>query len=171
MRKILNCVYDAAGWLACIFFVLIGVFVIANVVGRQIGVAFRSADEFAGYCMSASAFLGLAATFRDRIHVRVTLLIDQFNPHIKARFDVVCLLAASIILAYLTYHTAMMTWFSWDFEEKTQGMLPIPLWIPQMGMLLGMFFFMICCIDGLIMTLRGKPDQFYTTPAQQNQAE
>ena len=78
MRAVLNRIYDGAGVLAGIFFVLIAVFVIANVFGRQFGIAVKSADEFAGYCMVASSFLGLAASFRDRILVRVTLLIDRF---------------------------------------------------------------------------------------------
>lgn len=171
MRAVLNKIYNWAGWLACFFFVLILIFVIANVIGRQIGIVFRSADEFAGYCMSASAFLGLAATFRDRIHVRVTIMIDNFNLATKLKFDIVCLLITSIVLGYLTYHVAVMTWFSWDFDEKTQGMLPIPLWIPQTGMLAGLCIFFLCCVDGLFSSIAGKSDNFFTHAENNNQAE
>lgn len=171
MRNLLNKIYDISGWLASIFFVMIGVFVLANVVGRQIGVAFRSADEFAGYCMSASAFLGLAATFRDRIHVRVTLLIDRFNLGTKAKIDIICLMVASALLVYLTYHVGLSTWYSYDFDEKTQGMLPMPLWIPQMGMLLGMTIFLLCCLDGMVSSMMGRADEFFTAQENQSQAE
>ncbi len=171
MRKLLNRIYDISGWLACIFFVMIAVFVLANVIGRQVGIAFRSADEFAGYCMSASAFLGLAATFRDRIHVRVTLLIDRFNPGTKAKVDILCLAIASVLLMYLTYHVGLSTWYSYDFDEKTQGMLPMPLWIPQMGMLLGMTIFLLCCLDGLMSSVAGRSDEFFTAQENQSQVE
>ena len=97
MRSILNRIYDCAGILAGVFFVLIAVFVVANVFGRQLGITVKSADEFAGYCMTAASFLGLAATFRDRIHVRVTLLIDRLSPSTKSKFDILSLFSLSFI--------------------------------------------------------------------------
>lgn len=171
MRAVLNRIYDGAGVLAGVFFVLIAVFVIANVFGRQLGIAVKSADEFAGYCMVASSFLGLAATFRDRIHVRVTLLIDRFTASTKRKYDVLCLAMAVGLLAYLTFHVGHMTWESFDFDEKTPGMVPIPLWIPQMGMLLGMFIFLISCVDALCATITQHEDKFFLASEQSNQAE
>jgi hypothetical protein len=43
----------------------------------------RSADEFAGYCMGASAFLGLADALRSGDHIRVTLVADRLAPRAR----------------------------------------------------------------------------------------
>lgn len=65
MTRILDQIYRAAGVLAAVFLVLIALFVLAQVVlGRRGGQAVPSADEFAGYCLSASSFLALAYTLR-----------------------------------------------------------------------------------------------------------
>lgn len=159
--RLLRHFYRATGWLAMFFFAGILVLVLANVLGRQIGVAFRSADEFAGYCMSASAFLGLAATFRARMHVRVTLLSDSLDPLWKQRLELACLAVAVVLLSYLCWHVCFMTYESWDFDEKTPGLLPLPLWLPQSGMAIGLFAFLLSFIEALWLCARGIPDQAY----------
>lgn len=157
----LHFVYRSTGWLAMVFFVGILVLVLANVVGRQIGVAFRSADEFAGYCMSASAFLGLASTFRARMHVRVTLMSDRLGAIGKLRLEWLCLVVAVALLTYLCWHVSFMAYESWDFDEKTPGLIPLPLWFPQMGMVIGLLALDLCFIEALWHALRGHPDDGY----------
>lgn len=164
-------VYRAAGWLAMVFFAGILILVLANVLGRQIGVAFRSADEFAGYCMSASAFLGLATTFRARMHVRVTLLSDALRAPWKNRLEAVCLAAAVGLLLYLSWHVCFMTYESWDFEEKTPGIIPLPLWVPQSGMALGLLAFTLAFAEALWHCLRSAPDRAYDAAEAEVKAE
>ena len=169
--RLLNLIYRATGWLAMVFFVGILILVLANVLGRQIGVAFRSADEFAGYCMSASAFLGLAATFKSRMHVRVTLLSDRLGPVWKSRLENGCLVLAVALLSYLCWHVCFMTYESWDFDEKTPGLIPLPLWLPQTGMAIGLFALNLCFIEALWHSLRGRPDDAYDASEITIQAE
>ena len=169
--RLCNVIYRATGWLAVVFFASILILVLANVLGRQIGVAFRSADEFAGYCMSASAFLGLAATFRARMHVRVTLLSDMVRPPWKNRLETACLAAAVGLLLYLSWHVCFMTYESWDFEEKTPGIIPLPLWLPQSGMALGLLAFTLAFVEALWHCLRGVPDRAYDAAEAEVKAE
>ena len=57
MRKILDTLYDAAGYLAAFFMVGILLMVLASVVGRLAGFNLRGSDAYAGYCMAAAGFL------------------------------------------------------------------------------------------------------------------
>src|SRR3546814_12850629 len=97
--------FTACGGLAALFPVGICVLVLAQVVGRLMGVAVPSADEFAGYCMSASAFLALGYALRHNGHIRVTLLLDRLPAGKRRPFEVVCVAAGLALSAYHTSHT------------------------------------------------------------------
>ena len=73
--RALDMIYRAAGALAGIFLVAICVIVCAQIVARQFEAIIPSADQFAGFCMAATSFLGLAYSFRDGSHIRVTLFV------------------------------------------------------------------------------------------------
>ena len=59
MRAALDRLYHASGVLAGFFLVCIGAMTLAQIGGRLLGVAARSFDDFAGFAMAASFFLGL----------------------------------------------------------------------------------------------------------------
>jgi hypothetical protein len=48
-----------------------------------------------------------------------------------------------------------MTWESYVFNDRSAGVLPIPLWIPQTGMSLGIIVLTIAFLDDLVTVLRG----------------
>jgi TRAP-type C4-dicarboxylate transport system permease small subunit len=60
VRKALDTLYDAAGYLAAFFMVGILLMVLASVVGRMAGFNLRGSDAYAGYAMAAAGFLALA---------------------------------------------------------------------------------------------------------------
>ena len=138
MEKWLDRAFNACGTIAAIFLVGICVWVLAQIIGRLLGVAIPSADEFAGYCLSASTFLALSYALRQGSHIRVTLLIDRLPPKGRRWFETVCVAGGLALSAYLTWFTIEMVWFSIEFGDLTQGLVPIPLWIPQMGMVIGL---------------------------------
>src|SRR3546814_2076325 len=87
--------------------------------------------------MSASAFLALGYALRHNGHIRVTLLLDRLPAGKRRPFEVVCVAAGLALSAYMTYNTAEMVYYSVSFGDMTQGLVPIPLWFPQSGMLIG----------------------------------
>jgi TRAP-type C4-dicarboxylate transport system permease small subunit len=51
-----------------------------------------------------------------------------------------------------------MAWDAYNFGDKSDGLLSIPLWIPQAMMLFGIGLFSLSLIEELIKVLRGlKP--------------
>ena len=45
---------------------------------------------------------------------------------------------------------------SWQFNEVAQGLIRIPIWIPQMSLVLGTLILLIAVLDELAAVLRGE---------------
>lgn len=158
MRKALDLLYDGAGVLSGIFLVGIAVTIIAQVGGRMIGLTVDS-TETAGFCLAASTFLGLAYTFRRGGHIRVTLAIRYAGPGLRRAIEAWCIAAAALLVGYFAWWAFDLVWFSWKFHEISPGLMAIPLWIPRLGMALGLTVFLIALLDELFTLLRhgGQP--------------
>ena len=79
--------YRACGALAGAFIVLIGILVLINIGSRIVGAFVPGMTEGAGYCMAAAGALGLAYTFGEHGHIRVTMLVQRLRGR-RTRFVV-----------------------------------------------------------------------------------
>ena len=155
MRRALDALYLGSGVLAGVFLILIALLSLAQIVGRLLGYAAYSFDEFAGFCMAASSFLGITYTFRYNEHIRVSLLIDHIGGAGRHRMEIACLAVTLFLIAFFAGFAIEMTWFSFKFGDVSQGLVPVKLWIPQSGMAAGLVVFAIALLDDLIVGLRG----------------
>ena len=62
IRKLLDGLYLLAGYLAGLFLIAIFVLMMILSAGRPLGINLPAGDDFAAWCMAATAFLGLALT-------------------------------------------------------------------------------------------------------------
>src|SRR5215218_9165587 len=92
LRAVLDRLYLAAGYLAGAFVVAIFVLMMALSAGRPLGVNIPAGDDIISWCMAASAFLGLAHTFRSGEMIRVGLLIDNFEGPARRLIEIAALL-------------------------------------------------------------------------------
>jgi TRAP-type C4-dicarboxylate transport system permease small subunit len=155
MRPALDAVYKGSGLLAGFFLVAIAVLSLVQIVGRLLGFAASSYDEFAGYCMAASSFLGLAWTLRCNEHIRMTLVISHAKGRMRRVLEAGCLLVACSMTGYFCWSSIAMVWISYTLHDVSQGLVPISLWIPQSGMALGLAVLLLAFFDDLVLTLRG----------------
>src|SRR5215211_8623762 len=91
LRAVLDRLYLAAGYLAGAFVVAIFVLMMALSAGRPLGVNIPAGDDIISWCMAASAFLGLAHTFRSGEMIRVGLLIDKLPEKSRHWVELICL--------------------------------------------------------------------------------
>lgn len=161
MRKALEKLYWICGVLAGIFMIGIAVCILIELAGAILGFVTRSMDEFAGYSMAASAFLALSYTFHSNEHIRVTLFIQRFHGRQRNRLEIWCHLLATILAGFFAWYSIKMTVVSWQIHDVSQGLIPVPLWIPQLGMAIGTAVFTIAVADRLLALAAGKlqPDQ------------
>ena len=158
MRKLLDWLYTGSGILAGVFLILIAVLSLAQICGRLLGFAAYSFDDFAGYCMAASSFLGLAHTYRRNEHIRVALLVDRFSGNKRQVLETLCLTASTFLIGFFAWYATDMVWTSYAIDDVSQGLVSVPLWLPQSGMALGLAIMSIALLDDLIIVLaRGTP--------------
>ncbi len=158
MRKILNGLYTGSGILAGIFLILIAVLSLAQIGGRVLGFDAYSFDDFAGFCMAASSFLGLAHTYRRNEHIRVALVIDRFSGGKRRALELLCLTASTYLVSFFAWYAGDMVVTSYQINDVSQGLVAVPLWLPQSGMALGLAIMAIALLDDLVTLLvRGTP--------------
>lgn len=176
MRKYLELLYRTSGALAAAFLAAIFVIVIlqvgANTIdrvasllfGRAIGLAIPSYSDFAGFCLAATSFLGLAYTLRKGALIRVNLLIQRFHGRPKQLIELWCTGAGAAIAGYATYHGVQLAIEAYTYSDLSTGIIAVPLWIPQCGMILGLAVLTIALVDAFQAIWRGETPG-YDTPS------
>src|SRR4051812_9031223 len=83
IRVFLDRLYLFSGYLAGLFLIAIFVLMMLLSGGRPLGINIPAGDDFISWCMAATAFLGLAHTFKHGEMIRVGLLIDRFSDKVR----------------------------------------------------------------------------------------
>jgi len=160
VRRALDALYLGSGLLAGFFLVAIAVLSLMQIGGRLLGFAAHSYDEFAGYCMAASAFLGLADTLRAVEHIRMTLVLHHLRPRGRRALELGCLAAGLALTGFFAWYAFDMTRFSYVTGDVSQGLVPVPLWIPQSGMAAGLAILVVALADDLVAALLGRAPSY-----------
>jgi TRAP-type C4-dicarboxylate transport system permease small subunit len=153
MRKLLTRLHQASAIISGILLVLVAVLTLVQIGTRLAGLPAHSWDEVATYCMAGSTFTGLAYAWRDGAHIRMDLVIAQFHGVSRRILEALALLVMLTVTIYIAWHTTDMTIVSWQTNDVSQGLLPIPLWIPQSAMALGSVMLMLAIAESLFDAL------------------
>jgi TRAP-type C4-dicarboxylate transport system permease small subunit len=156
MRRFLDGLYRLSGVLAGLFIVAITLVILVQIVSRWMGFIVPSTDDLSGFFLAASSFLGLAYTLKKGGHIRVNLVIQRLSTTQRHGQELMVLAIGSSLAALMSWHLGYMVYESWVFEDVSVGYLPIPLWIPQSSMFIGMLIFNIALVDELIRVGRGN---------------
>lgn len=156
MRKTLDILYDAAGYLAAFFMVGILAMVLASVAGRAFGFNLRGSDAYAGYAMAAASFLALAHTLRRGEHIRVTLFLDRFGGRLRRPLEIWSHVAGTFFCGALAWFSVRLVVVSREFNDISQGNDATPLWIPQVAMAVGAVILLVAMADGLVSLFTGR---------------
>ncbi len=158
MRRFLDRLYDAAGALAALCLASIAVVMLAQAAMREMGMLLRGADDIVAWLCAASAFLALAHTFRRGELVRVGIVIDLLPPRARRPVAIAALAITVAFVGYMVYAVVRFVYESWQFEEVAQGLIQIPIWIPQMSFVLGAIILFVAVLDEFVVLVRGgKP--------------
>jgi TRAP-type C4-dicarboxylate transport system permease small subunit len=170
IRRVLDGLYLVSGWLAGLFLVAIFALMMLLSIGRQVGFNIPAGDDFTSWCMAAMAFLGLAHTFRSGEMIRVGLLIDRFRGRTRWYFEMFSLVLGLGFVGFFAWHAVRLTYDSWRFNDMAQGVVAMPLWIPQLGYSGGLVILFIAFVDELVHVLRGFAPR-YELPKPQSAEE
>lgn len=164
IRRALDGLYLVTGWLAGLFLLAIFVLMMLLSVGRVVGFNIPAGDDFVAWCMAASAFLGLAHTFRSGELIRVGLLTDHLKGRAKQAMELLCLVIGTLSIGFFAWNAVVLTWDSWRFDDISQGVVAVPLWIPQLGYCGGLVVLLIAFVDELVNALAGGAPRYEKPP-------
>ena len=170
IRVFLDRIYLFSGYLAGLFLIAIFVLMMLLSGGRPLGINIPAGDDFISWCMAATAFLGLAHTFKHGEMIRVGLLIDRLNDKVRHYVEIAALLVGVGFIGFFAWHASVMTWQSLKFSDISQGVIAVPLWIPQLGYSGGLVILCIAFVDELVHVLRGFAPR-YELPKPQSAEE
>lgn len=158
MRRLLDRLYVAAAVVAAVALAGICVLMLAQAAGREAGVLIRGAEDIVAWLTAACAFLALGHTFRHGDLVRVGVFLDRLGPRARRAAELLSLGLTAAFTAYMLWAVTRFVYESWELKEPAQGLLPIPIWIPQTSLVLGIAIFLVAVLDELATVLRGgKP--------------
>ena len=158
MRRFLDRLYAASGALAAVCLGAIAAVMLAQAGMREVGLLLRGADDIVAWLCAGAAFFALGHTFRRGELVRVGLLIERLSPRARFPVEVASLGIALAFVGYMVYAVTRFVYESWKFEEVAQGLIKIPIWIPQMSFAIGVIVFFIAVLDEFVVLVRGgKP--------------
>ncbi len=156
LRRALDRLYLWSGGLAAVCMAATCVVMLAQVVGREVGVLLRGADDITAWLCAAAAFLALGHTFRRGELVRMGLVIEALPPRWRHRSEVLSLAIATAFTGYMTWAVVQFVYESWKFHEVAQGLLKIPIWIPQLSFAFGVTVFFVAVADEFLSVLAGN---------------
>jgi len=156
MRRWLDRLYDAAGYLAALFLAGTLAMVLTGIAGRLLSFHVPGTDSYAGYCMAACGFLALAHTLKRGEHIRVSLILEHVGTKARRRLERAALVLATLLAALFAYYSIRLAFQSWQFNDVSTGNDATPLWIPQLTMAAGTLILLIAFADELVLELKGR---------------
>jgi TRAP-type C4-dicarboxylate transport system permease small subunit len=165
IRTFLDGLYLVAGYLAGVFLLIIFLLMMGLSLGRGIGINIPAGDDLASWSMAAMAFLGLAHTFRSGEMIRVGLITDRLRGRRRWWFEMFSLVIGVGFIGFFAWHAVQLTYDSWRFNDMSQGVVAIPLWIPQTGYAAGLVILFIAFVDEFVHVLRGGDPRYEKPPA------
>lgn len=177
MRLLLNRLYAAAEILAASCLVTIAAMVLAQVLGRladgflklagrePVGFLVPSLAEIAGFLLVGASFLALASTLRHAVHIRVSLAIAHAPAGLRRLMETLVLVAGFGLVAYFAWFAGALAYDSYLYNEVSFGIIPMPLFIPQAVMAIGLGVFALSLLDDLVVQLSGGTPSYVAAEA------
>ncbi len=161
MRRVLDRIYAGAGVISatCILLICIVVAaqislnILARIAGPALSFTIPSYADFSGFFLAASSFMGLAYALRRGAHIRVNLVIGLLPARLRLVLEVATLLGGAVMSGFATWYAVVLTMQSRQFGDMSPGIIAVPLWIPQVFMVLGLGLLTLAFVDTAIETM------------------
>lgn len=160
VRIALDFVYKFCGVLAAIALALIAVLILAQIVGRFFGILVPGVNEAAAFLLAGTTFMALAYSFRAGSHIRVSVVLHYLPPRLRWLADLLSVAVAAALIGYFAWYTWQLVADSIRFKEVSDGLLAIPLAIPQSAMLAGLVVLAIALVEEFFHILFGGTPSF-----------
>jgi TRAP-type C4-dicarboxylate transport system permease small subunit len=139
-----------SGWLVPLMMILIAVEVFMRYVLHQPLVV---ADEFSAYMLVALSYLGLAYTWRQGGHVRISILVSRFPSRVSSWVRLIALIMVLIFLIGLDQAGYKMIMYALKINLRSSTWLTIPLFWPQLTVFIGFILLTLLLVAEIARTI------------------
>ncbi len=158
--------YLSSAFLSGACLVIMTLLILAQIAARFLGTVIPSSEDFAGWLLSATIFFGLAYTFNEGGHIRVTMLLTRLSTKNRRYLEFFNLIIGLLISGYLALYTILTVYESYDFGDVSDTYLVVPLWIVQMPMAIGSLFLFVAMFDSLIKMIGSETPRYIMSEAE-----
>ena len=134
IEKISNFFGYVSGWLVPCMMVLVAVEVFMRYVLHNPAMV---ADEFSAYMLVGLSYLGLAYTWRNGGHVRITLLVSRLPVKAASWIRLFVLILIFIFMIGITHAGWKMIVYARQIDLRSDTWLIFPLFWPQLTVFIG----------------------------------
>jgi TRAP-type C4-dicarboxylate transport system permease small subunit len=152
--KFLHWLYRASGMLSAASLVLICALIMAQIIARSLGSTVRDAEEFAAWAMAAAGFFGLPYALHCGAHIRVQVVMRFVPEFMHHAMEVLATAIGLALSVYLAWYCGAYVLESYQFNELSQGLIAVPLWIPQFPMVFGSTLLAVAFVERMVCVLR-----------------
>lgn len=149
--------FNICGALAALSLLGIAALILAQIGLRLMGSQIPSADDFAAWGLSASIFLALPTALVHGDHIRVTSLRQVLPDRAGHIADIAAAAFATAMMGWAAWAIFAYVAESWSYNDVSQGIVAVPLWIPQSAMLLGSMLFALAFAERTLRLILGLP--------------
>lgn len=166
MRHLLDRIYLGAAWVSAFTILAIAILISAqiflNFATRVFDLPMPSTipsyADFSGFMLAAATFLAMPYTFRTGGHIKVSLVTARLPQRGRLWAELAALAGAAFLTGFAVYYIWLLVAESIHYSDVSNGTIPIPLWMPQSAMGVGMTLLCLAVVDSLVQTiLRGEP--------------
>lgn len=144
-----------SGYIAGIAVLLICLLVLAEVGSRTLfNRSTLIADEICGYLNVVVVFFGLVFTLKNEGFIRVEALYRRFRGRVKRTADLYNLAASLIYFIVLLAYMTKYVWYSYINNMISENYLEVPLYIPEIVILIGLVLAILYLISSIILLIR-----------------
>lgn len=139
VARIAELLFAVCRWLAGLALILTIAVVTAEIVMRNFfGQSLQLSEEFGGYLLVATMFLGFADSYRAGALMRIEMIYDALTPRARAIVDLVYDVLAFVAVGILAWFGLRMVISSINRGSQAPTLIETPLWIPQLSIPIGL---------------------------------
>lgn len=162
VRRGLDGVLAATGYIAGLLFLGLAFFISYDVVARKWGDVLgipttQVTDELSGYILVLAATWGFAYTLRADAHVRIDVLLPYMSPPVRAAMDLLAQVLMALFACMFAWRTWLLVLDSWETGIRSSTYLLTPLWIPQAILSIGFSLLAVTAVFTAVVIVVDRP--------------
>lgn len=116
-------------------------------------------DEYSAYMFVFVVMLGLSYTFKEKGHIRITIITSRLGKKVQKYLEIVVLFFVLAILLFSIYYSAKMVYDTYSLDMRADTIAETPLYLPQIALPIGYTIFFLQVISEILKKFIDKESE------------